>query len=45
VAGLVETSRPSSTMGRPGACVAVMTRLPDLGDRQSASLGLVAALG
>jgi hypothetical protein len=32
-------------MGRPGACVAVMTRLPDLGDRQSASLGLVAALG
>ena len=31
--GLVETSSPSWTMGRPEACVAVMTRLPDLGDR------------
>jgi hypothetical protein len=27
---LVETSRPSSTTGRPAACVAVITRLPYL---------------
>jgi hypothetical protein len=27
---LVETSTPSSTMGRPGVCVAVITRLPYL---------------